>query len=210
MDLDNQEVWRPVPGHPLLEVSSFARVRRKERHLAVAERDEKTGHSKGNFRHSIPGGIVSQWKAKNGYMYCSYMLERKRHKVLVHRCVALAFVDGHFEGATVDHIDGDRTNNLPNNLRWVTRSRNTYLQNLHGRGVPKGEAHPGAKLKDSDIPKIIALRNEGATYVGIAEAFGVSDSLIHMIVNGKRRRSAQLAPPPPGRGTLSAAAPRSV
>ena len=29
-----------------------------------------------------------------------------------------------FDGAVVDHIDRDSTNNHPSNLRWVTRSEN--------------------------------------------------------------------------------------
>lgn len=41
----------------------------------------------------------------------------------VHRLVAFAFVDGHFPGAVVNHIDGTRHNNMFWNLEWVTRNR---------------------------------------------------------------------------------------
>ena len=38
--------------------------------------------------------------------------------------IAKEFVDGYFEGAVVDHIDSDPTNNHPSNLQWITQSQN--------------------------------------------------------------------------------------
>lgn len=34
------------------------------------------------------------------------------------------FVNGYFEGAVIDHIDSDPTNNNPKNLQWITQSEN--------------------------------------------------------------------------------------
>lgn len=36
----------------------------------------------------------------------------------------MTFVPGFFEGATVNHIDGDSLNNKKENLEWVTRAEN--------------------------------------------------------------------------------------
>lgn len=44
--------------------------------------------------------------------------------VNVHRLVALAFVDGYFEGAKVNHIDGIKHNNNHTNLEWTTQREN--------------------------------------------------------------------------------------
>lgn len=44
--------------------------------------------------------------------------------VRAHRLVALAWVDGWFSGAEVDHIDFNRTNNYYLNLRWITHKEN--------------------------------------------------------------------------------------
>ena len=42
----------------------------------------------------------------------------------IHRLVAEAFVDGYFEGAVVNHIDGNNRNNHYTNLEWVTQRSN--------------------------------------------------------------------------------------
>ena len=49
-----------------------------------------------------------------------------RRTYLVHQLVALAFIpnDNPIEKDTVDHIDGDKTNNNVENLRWLSRADN--------------------------------------------------------------------------------------
>lgn len=47
-----------------------------------------------------------------------------------------------------------------------------------------GSHHQNARLKESDIPNIRALRAKGETFKSIAFQYGVSDSTIHNIFNG--------------------------
>ena len=63
---------------------------------------------------------------KRGYMHTTRMLNGKLFNVLPHRLVALAFhPETHDkERREVDHINGDRTDNRAENIRWVTRSEN--------------------------------------------------------------------------------------
>lgn len=46
--------------------------------------------------------------------------------VPIHRIVAMAFVSGYFEGAVVNHIDGNNRNNKSDNLEWVTQKDNIH------------------------------------------------------------------------------------
>lgn len=46
------------------------------------------------------------------------------HRAMVHRLVAITFVEGYEKGLVVDHIDRNRKNNHADNLRWVTSSVN--------------------------------------------------------------------------------------
>lgn len=185
--MDNIEHWKLIyeDGFPL-EVSSLGRVRRLHRDLEIAPRNHK-GQITGNFRKSIPAGEMKQWKSGAGYMMVSYMRSGVRYKKSVHRLVAKAFVDGWFQDATVDHVDGNRLNNHASNLQWVTRAENTRRQNADGRGVPKGEAHPNAKLRNAQIQEIFEMRGKGISCEKIGKHFNVSGSLIHKITTGKRR-----------------------
>ena len=45
---------------------------------------------------------------------------------LVARLVALTWCDGYFDGATVNHIDGNPMNNCASNLEWVSLKDNIH------------------------------------------------------------------------------------
>lgn len=59
-------------------------------------------------------------KNKDGY----FRMTIKGKIELVHRIIASEFVDGWFEGAEVDHINGNKEDNRPENLEWVTKQEN--------------------------------------------------------------------------------------
>lgn len=48
----------------------------------------------------------------------------------IHRLVAKAFVDGCFDGAVVNHIDGNNRNNNATNLEWITTEDNIHKSYL--------------------------------------------------------------------------------
>ena len=56
----------------------------------------------------------------------------KGKKRTVHRLVAEAFIPNPDNKPTVDHIDGNRTNNSISNLRWATYSEQNSRFKTHG------------------------------------------------------------------------------
>ena len=91
------------------------------------------------------------------------------------------------EGYVINHIDGNKGNNLPSNLEEVTISRNTkhaYENNL-AKGK-KGEENSQAKLSEEEAKRIPELRKEGMSVIHIAELYGVSVETIYSILSGKR------------------------
>ena len=65
--------------------------------------------------------------SKGGYLRVKVNFRDRNKKFMVHRLVAMAFIENKDpENLTqVDHIDCNRTNNNVMNLRWVTPKQNT-------------------------------------------------------------------------------------
>ncbi len=63
--------------------------------------------------------------AANGYYVVNLKTPDGKKKVInVHRLVAETFLTGHFEGAHVNHKDGNKLNNSLDNLEWCTNQEN--------------------------------------------------------------------------------------
>jgi len=76
---------------------------------------------------------LAQGTLRNGYKKVSIAFGDKKRTMLVHRIVATAF-HGEPSGRHVNHIDGNKTNNRPENLEWVTpreNQRHAFANGLH-------------------------------------------------------------------------------
>lgn len=175
------EIWKPAPGYEQwLEVSSLGRVRSLD-YLAPS----KKGGQPFQLRK---GGLISCYPS-NGYPRVDFLRLGKKYRVNVHRLIALAFVPGHFEGASVDHINFDRNDNRAENLRWLSLSENTFDQLAHKRGPGNGENHHQAKLTDKQADEIFEMRRKGIPYKQICQLYGVSRDTVYKIAKGMRGRA---------------------
>lgn len=133
-----------------------------------------------------PAKVLSPYLARHGYLEVAVMVDGKRTKYRVHRLVARAFVSGHFEGASVDHLDGEKTNNRAANLEWVTLSENTRRQWESGLVDLRGDRAPGAKLTNLQAHAVAVLYDNNFPPSQVAEWFGVSPAAVYKIANGHR------------------------
>ncbi len=103
------EDWRPLPGRPGgYEVSSFGRVRRPA--FEAPRRRGGTQHYR---------AFALKAYRRNGAPVVQLSVGRGRHRaVRVARLVAEAFLPPAPRGAVLDHLDGDRGDVRPENLRW--------------------------------------------------------------------------------------------
>ena len=99
-----EEVWKICPIAPEFEVSTWGRVR---------------------WEHNKKWAVLCM---SNGYQVVNRSTKvtdtAKQEQLLVHRMVAITFIDGYEDGLVVNHIDGCRTNNRVDNLEWVTARAN--------------------------------------------------------------------------------------
>lgn len=100
----------------------------------------------------------------------------------------------------VHHKDGNKLNNAIENLELMSLSDHSRMHMKELVDAPgmrdlisdrakksshKGEKNKSAKLKDSDIPEIKRLRENGVRIVEIAKMFGISTTPIKLILRGK-------------------------
>lgn len=135
---------------------------------------------------SKPDKIISSYVEKNGYATVAVQIDGKRKKFQLHYLVARAFVPGYAPGLCVNHIDGNKTNNSPSNLEWVTRARNTKHAWDTGLVNLRGDNHPSKKLSSGKVRIIRRLRKLGASRGDLATLAGVSTSTIELIDKGLR------------------------
>ena len=98
---------------------------------------------------SYKGKILRQNIGTNGYLYINL---GKRKTKYIHRCVALAFLPTNNHNLEVDHINGNKRNNLVNNLRWLTHFQNASRANKGKTKNNRMENNPRAK-------KVVGLFN---------------------------------------------------
>lgn len=96
------EIWRDILGYEgLYKISNYGRVK--------------------SLYHNR---IVKGGKYPNGYKYVALSKDHVKHPILIHRLVAIAFINNPDSLPVVNHIDGNKQNNQVNNLEWVTQSDN--------------------------------------------------------------------------------------
>lgn len=70
---------------------------------------------------------------EDGYETIQLQVDSKKKDFLVHRLVALGFIDNPENKKSVNHLDGNKLNNNKSNLEWSTTSEN----NLHYHRIIK-------------------------------------------------------------------------
>jgi hypothetical protein len=124
-------------------------------------------------------------KTIHGYLEVKFVHQRKTFKFLVHRLVATAFVDGAGDGMVVNHMDGNKLNNAPENLEWVTPGRNSEhaweIKKIPIRGIQNANA----KFTEQQIRHIRKALARGFPANSLAIIAGVSTAAILKIRDRK-------------------------
>lgn len=107
----------------------------------------------------------------------------------IHQCVAEYFVDGWFEGACVNHKDGDKHNNHWENLEWVTYQENTlhaiHVLKRHGSLSNKGRKGVGCKPKGFKFISPEGALVEGVNLLAFCKEHGLTQSAMARVLHGK-------------------------
>lgn len=137
--------------------------------LAESPREVKSIEHKGTCYRFV-------WLARNGRYVKRY----------VHRLVLLSFVGPCPKGQNTRHLDGSRSNNKLDNLKWGTPKEQAEDRNRHGTSALgttridiQGQRHHQAKLTDTQAIEIFTLKGRQPCQE-LAQRFGVG---IHTVYN---------------------------
>lgn len=156
----NNEIWKDIKDYEgLYQVSNLGNVKRK----------------KDNY-------VFKKSKNSSGYRVVTLTKNKIEKSVSVHRLVANAFIPNPKNKSQINHIDGNKMNNIIDNLEWCTASENmehAYKNNL--------EILKGKKIIQYDNNmNIIKIWNK----ISDAEKqLNISHGKISMVCRGKRNKA---------------------
>lgn len=124
-----KEEWREVVGYEgLYQVSNYGNVKSYDRYV----------NCNGGKRLS-KGRILKKVLNSDGYHVVCLHKDGKQCEGKVHRLVAEAFIPNPDNKPCIDHINRNRTDNMVENLRWVTPKENSNneltLQSIRGENA---------------------------------------------------------------------------
>jgi len=172
------EIWRDIQGYEkYYQVSNLGRVKSLQR--------------KGVTKEYILKPLIT----KAGYHRVALLKNNKPKFFTIHRLLMLAFVPNLQNKDQINHIDGDKSNNVPDNLEWCNclenRRHATEVLLVHC-----GENCKTSKLKEDQVLQIYNYAKEGVPGNYIARKFNVDLCTISSIRNSKSWKYLKLEPLP--------------
>jgi len=161
--------WQEIKDFEDYLISDNGEVYSKKSNNLLKPRHTKDGYV--YYRLSKPGGIQKDFKA--------------------HRLVALAYVENPNNLETVNHIDGDKTNNHYSNLEWMNRS--DQLQHAYDLGLKKPMRGLNHSVAKATVEQVLYIREQYDNHKGSLYGFfaklsretGLSQTLVTRIARRK-------------------------
>lgn len=185
-----KEIWKDVVGFEgLYKVSNFGNVKSVDRYVS----------GKLNSKRFQKGKIMTAQKNRKGYFAVILHKNGIAHHFLIHRLVAISFIENRTNKEQVNHIDMNKGNNSVDNLEWCTsleNIRHSYANGGHSgftekqiESVRKNQLI-AAKKREIPVMQLDNKMNLINTFGSINEASIVTKSCASKICScckGKRK-----------------------
>lgn len=138
-----------------------------------------------NYRMTGKTRELAQSTHPEGYKRVKAWHVNRTSPTPVHRLVALAFLPNPSMFPQVNHLDGNKGNNVVQNLEWCNNARNQQHRFEIGTNHAIGERHGMHKISESEARLIKEAIEDGPFYKGkcldVAFKFGVSKHIVYGI-----------------------------
>lgn len=152
------EQWVPCRNHPGFKVSNLGRV--------------------------VNGSVllIQTVNGRGYYQVKMYTVSGERKSERVHRLVADAFLPAKTSKNEVNHIDGNKANNVATNLEWVNGKENVrHAVELDLVKRRKGTAHHQCTHDENIIRQICVMIAAGASSADIERQLGLRQGYVSKI-----------------------------
>lgn len=158
------ETWEAIPGHPQCTASTCGRIRGPR------------------------GKALSLCMGSRGYLLASLWIRlegrRIRRSYLAHRLIAAAFHGPCPVGKEVNHKNGNKTDNRPQNLEYVTKGENEHHAHVTGLKSHLGEKNPLARLTEQLVTECRERYAKGVSQAQMARELGISQPGLSLAIRG--------------------------
>ena len=114
-----KEIWKDIKGYEgLYQISNLGRAKSLER---IVHGNYKSGK---RFEQRWQSVMLVLSSEARGYLKFTVSKNSIRRTLQLHREMAIAFLPNPENKPEVDHINGDKSDNRLENLRWATKSEN--------------------------------------------------------------------------------------
>lgn len=181
------EIFKSIPSFPDYSVSNFGRVKTNSRKLRYVH--AVTGQE--HFRLTEERFLKVQFNGRTGYKFYQLYRQKKMYNRPIHTLVAETFLKKKPFHSTVNHKDGNKHNNVVENLEWCTNEYNHHHATATGL-VAKGERVGTSKLNERTVYAVKWFLAKGITHTELSKAFQVSRATVSLISENKIWRHISL------------------
>jgi hypothetical protein len=175
-----KEAFKTITDFPDYEVSNCGRVRTKSRMVRYTH--ARTGNE--HWRVTEHRLLKIHFNDRTGYKFCQLYLNKKMYNRTIHKLVAQEFVLNPLRLEFINHKDGNKHNNISENLEWCTNEYNHEHATLTGLKA-RGESISTSKLTSNMVYAIKYFIIKGFSHSELSIAFRVSRPTISLIAEGK-------------------------
>ena len=173
-----REIWKDVKEFEgIYQVSNLGRIK---------SLDRKVWNKGNNSFSNIKGRIIKLDGKNKDYYQVTLWNKLKVKKCLVHRLVAIAFIQNSKNMPEVNHLNCIKRDNKSSNLEWSNSLLNSQHAKINGKydNFPNGIDKPNAKLNPDSVRHI---RKKELRNVDYCKLYGIAPSTVSCLQSEPHR-----------------------